>query len=207
MAAPTTDMEMRELELKTPLLSTENLESGSSSEGQAINKAENSTNNTIHRKQEVRKKRNKKEQKENMVLEKQKHRRRLLLFIKWTTLCFVACCALAGTVVSKITLASITGRMYSLTNVSSNATVGVLDQKTGSKLFIQLVSLMVFPEVVSFFRCLVWGVIGKTTDRFPWPSKTAIAWVRVCVCVLNISDLKLLWHSILNAAVYHFECQ
>ena len=184
MAAPTTDMEMEEL---IPLISTENLESGSSSGGLEINKAEdNSTNNAINKKHEVSKTRNrKKEQKENMVLEKQAHRRKLLLVIKWITLCFVACCALVGTVMSKVTLSSIAGRMYSLTNVSSNATVGVVDQKTGSKLFIQLVVLMVFPEVVSFFRCLIWGVIGKTTDRFPWPSRTAIAWVSVRILNIN----------------------
>jgi len=183
MAALTTDIEM---EVLIPLISAEKLESGSSSGGQAINKAEgNSTNNTINRKHKVPKKRNKKkEQKENMVLEKQAHRRELLLVIKWITLCFVACCALVGTVMSKVTLSSITGRMYSLTSVSSNATVGVVDQKTGSRLFVQLVVLMVFPEVVSFFRCLIWGVIGKTTDRFPWSSRTAIAWVSVRI--LNI---------------------
>jgi len=175
MTAPNTNQDIEMMELKTPLLSSEKLKSGNSNKGQAINKAEgNSINNTINREEEVSKTKDKRKE--------QKDRRRLLLVIKWTTLCFVACCAIAGTVVSKVTLASITGRMYSLTNVSSNATVGVLDQKTGSKLFIQLVILMVFPEVVSFFRCLIWGVIGKTTDRFPWPSKTAIAWVRVCVC-------------------------
>ncbi|XP_065897233.1 chitin synthase chs-2-like isoform X2 [Dysidea avara] len=87
--------------------------------------------------------------------------------IKWISLCIVALCLLTATVLSKVSLVNITGRMFHLSNASSNAR---------SVLFIQLVFLMLIPEVISFFRCLFWGVIGKTTKKFPLPSKDAVFW-------------------------------
>ena len=91
--------------------------------------------------------------------------------IKWISLCIVALCLLTATVLSKVSLVNITGRMFHLSNASSNAR---------SVLFIQLVFLMLIPEVISFFRCLFWGVIGKTTKKFPLPSKDAVFWVSRC---------------------------
>jgi len=104
-----------------------------------------------------------------------------LRVIKWIALSMIALCTLTGTVVSKVSLVSITGRMYNLSlfNDSDSEDSGnIKNNSTGSKLFIQLVLLLIAPELISFLRCLIWGVIGKTSTKFPWPDIKAIAWVR-----------------------------
>jgi len=87
--------------------------------------------------------------------------------IKWIALIFIALCILAGTVLSKVSPVSITGRMFNLTRSPNGHTI------PRSVLFIQLTLLLVIPDVVSFIRCLVWGVIGKSREKFPWPSRWA----------------------------------
>ena len=94
-----------------------------------------------------------------------------LRIIKWTALFLIGACVLVGTVLSKISLVSITGRMFNLTRFPDEH---VLPR---SVLFIQLTFFLVIPEIVSFIRCLVWGVIGKTTESFPWPTISAFVLV------------------------------
>lgn len=92
-----------------------------------------------------------------------------LHIIKWIAMVFIALCVLSGTVFSKISLVSITGRMFNLTRSPDGP-----NTQTASVLFTQLTLMLIIPEVVSFIRCLVWGVIGKTTSSFPWPSRSAL---------------------------------
>ena len=94
-----------------------------------------------------------------------------LRIIKWISLVFIALSVCAGAVLSKVSLVTITGRMFDLTRYPDGNTL------PRSVLFIQLTLLLVIPELISFMRCLVWGVIGKTTKRFPWPSRSAFIWV------------------------------
>ena len=100
--------------------------------------------------------------------------------IKWIALCIVALCLWTTAVLSKVTLVSITARMFILSTEAEPSNERELN-KARSILFIQLVFLMVIPEVFSFLRCLFYGVFGKTTKKFPWPSKNAVAWVSVLV--------------------------
>ena len=95
--------------------------------------------------------------------------------IKWIALIFIALCVLVGSVMSKVTFVSIAGRMFSTLNISAPGPDDHTD--TRSLLFIQLTISLVIPEAVSFIRCLVWGVIGKTTESYPWPSRSAFLWV------------------------------
>ena len=95
---------------------------------------------------------------------------RCLSFINWTALILIALCVLAGAVLSKVSLVSITGRMYSLTTLQEGYTY-TLPQ---SVIFIQLTILLIIPDVASFTRCILAGVIGKTTESYPWPSPKAL---------------------------------
>ena len=97
-----------------------------------------------------------------------------LRIIKWIALGFIALCICAGAVLSKVSLVSITGRMFNLTSYPDGQT------SARSLLFIQLTILLAIPELHSLIKCLVWGVIGKTTKKFPWPSQSAIIWVSAC---------------------------
>ena len=92
-----------------------------------------------------------------------------LHIIKWIALIIIALCVCVGSVLSKVTLVSITGRMFSFVS-SRDGHMHTLPQ---SILFVQLTLILVIPEAVSFIRCLIWGVIGKTTERFPWPNRSA----------------------------------
>ena len=122
-----------------------------------------------------------------------------LRIAKYTAIAFVVVCAWLGIIINKVTLVSITGRMYSLSNSTES---GVADEKTGSMLYVQLVAIMIIPEFVSFFRCLIWGVIGKTTKTFPWPNWKLILLVRTCnmftmqsACRINNIIVLLLFNS------------
>jgi len=91
-----------------------------------------------------------------------------LLIIKWTALCIVALCLWTTTVMNKVSLVSITGRMF---YISKHIQKVKDDTISRSILFIQLVFLLIIPEVISFIRCLCWGVIGKSTKKYPWPTR------------------------------------
>ena len=84
-------------------------------------------------------------------------------------LVFIALCVGVGSVVSKVSLVSITSHSRTINYTQSS------DGRASpeSVLFIQLTLLLVIPEVICFIRCLVWGVIGKTSESYPWPSKLA----------------------------------
>ena len=90
--------------------------------------------------------------------------------IKRIALVVIAICVCVGGVVSKVTLVSITGRMFNLVSLRDGYT-HTLPQ---SALFFQLTLILVIPEVISVIRCLIWGVIGKTSKSFPWPSRSAL---------------------------------
>ena len=95
--------------------------------------------------------------------------------IKRIALVVIAMCVCVGGVVSKVTLVSITGRMLSLVSLrDGNEDDGNKQTLPQSALFVQLTLILVIPEVVSFVRCLIWGVIGKTAESFPWPSRSAL---------------------------------
>ena len=101
-----------------------------------------------------------------------------LHIIKWTALIIIALFVCVGAVLSKVTLVSITGKMFAL--ISSRD--GHMDTVPAqSVLFIQLTLILIIPEVVSFFRCLIWGVIGKTTEQFPWPNRSAFVGVSLYI--------------------------
>ena len=131
-----------------------------------------------------------------------------LRIIKRIALIFIAIFICVGAVLSKVTLVSITARMYNLSsefseearmyNLSSefseeakmyNLSSGFSEEETllRSALFIQLIFLLVIPEAVSFIRCLIWGVIGKTTESFPWPSRIAFILVSWFVYLVTYS--------------------
>ena len=100
-----------------------------------------------------------------------------LRIIKVISLLLIGACALAGMITSKITFVSITSRMfnlYSLPSAQDNETM-INNQK--SVVFFQLVFILVIPEILCLGHCLLWGFIGKSSKRFPWPSLKATSLV------------------------------
>ena len=105
------------------------------------------------------------------------HPSSILRVIKWIALLLIALCICAGAVLSKVSLVSITGRMFNLTS-RYDGHEDAYGRLSRSQLFIQLTLALVLPEVISFVTCLVQGVIGKTDMTFPWPKpRWALVWV------------------------------
>ena len=100
----------------------------------------------------------------------------ILRIVKLVAISFVVLCAIIGATLNKVTLVSITGRMY---NLSNSTNLSLNEKRHGLIYFIELVIIMAIPDIVGFFRCLIWGVIGKTAETHPWPSWKSIVMVSV----------------------------
>ena len=99
----------------------------------------------------------------------------VLRVIKGIALVLIALFVCTGAVLSKVSLVSITGRMFNESWRSDRTSEET--RSTRSNLFIQLTLALLIPEVISFVTCLVRGLIGKTTNSFPWPNRWALLWV------------------------------
>ena len=100
----------------------------------------------------------------------------ILRIIKVVSLLLIGACALLGMVISKLTFVSVTSRMYTLcSHPSAQATV--YEDQNKSKIFFQLIFMLVIPEIVCMSYCLLWGFIGKSSKTKPWPSRKAICLV------------------------------
>lgn len=100
----------------------------------------------------------------------------ILRIIKVVSLLLIGACALLGMVISKLTFVSVASRMYTLcSHPSAQATV--YEDQNKSKIFFQLIFMLVIPEIVCMSYCLLWGFIGKSSKTKPWPSRKAICLV------------------------------
>ena len=112
--------------------------------------------------------------KEEKETTKQLASKRLLFGIK-TAIGFVfLVVVLASSVLSKLTLVTLTDQLRIAHASSSPETLVTLYW------YIQFILLI--PSFITFIRCLVVGVIGKTTKSFPWPTGKAILYVsELCI--------------------------
>ena len=83
---------------------------------------------------------------------------------------------LACTVLSKLTLVTLTDQ---LRIAEGDSTEDHATTRVTLYWYIQLILLI--PSFITFVRCFIVGVIGKTTKSFPWPTGKAILYVRLSV--------------------------
>ena len=86
---------------------------------------------------------------------------------------------LAASVLNKLTLVSLTDRLRNVTytnteNITPESRVAAVT------LYWYIQFFLLIPSFITFIRCLVVGVIGKTTKSFPWPTGKAIIYVSDC---------------------------
>ena len=92
---------------------------------------------------------------------------------------------LGSTVLSKLTLISLTGRLRRLTHSSSQdlnvskINITMEDRNSAVTLYWHLLLIVLIPNILTFLRCLLLGVLGKTTKSFPWPSTKALMIVSI----------------------------
>ena len=90
---------------------------------------------------------------------------------------------LGSSVLSKLTLVSLTDRLRS---TYFNLTAGISSdgRTTAVTLYWYLQFILLIPSLITFLRCIVVGVIGKTTKSFPWPTFKAIIFVSLFVVLV-----------------------
>ena len=88
---------------------------------------------------------------------------------------------LVCTVFSKLTLVSLTDKLRELSFCNNTTVNPTYTEKSENSLpmlvslYWQLLLVMVIPTFIVFMRSLVFGVLGKTTQTYPWPKmKSAI---------------------------------
>lgn len=101
------------------------------------------------------------------------NKKRCMLAIKFAVGILFFFAVLLCTVFSKLTLISLTGQLH---NVTYNLTEENSDDSKKEKaitLYWQLLLVIMIPNIVTFLRCLVFGVLGKTRKSYPWPKAQA----------------------------------
>ena len=91
---------------------------------------------------------------------------------------------LGSSVLSKLTLLSITDKLRSILyhpNATLRTVVESENRNTAVTLYWYLQFILLIPNFITFVRCLAFGVIGKTTQTFPWPKAQSIIIVRKCL--------------------------
>ena len=99
---------------------------------------------------------------------KQLASKRVLVGIKAAIGLVFLIAVLASAVLSKLTLVTLTDQLRA-TN----------DDKTRITFYWYIQLILLIPSFITFVRCFVVGVIGKTTKSFPWPTGKAILYVRL----------------------------
>ena len=90
------------------------------------------------------------------------------------------------TVLSKVTLISLTDKLRNVTVAAVNRTLKNTDSRyhdIAVSLYWQLLLVVLVPNVIAWVRSLVYGVLGKTTINFPWPTMMATFLVSVSACL------------------------
>ena len=90
------------------------------------------------------------------------------------------------TVLSKVTLISLTDKLRNVTVAAVNQTLKDTDSRhhdVAVSLYWQLLLVVMVPNVIACVRSLAFGVLGKTTTNFPWPTRLATILVSACMLV------------------------
>ena len=83
---------------------------------------------------------------------------------------------LGASVLSKLTVLSLTDKLRSVTtNVSSAGIITSQEnQVTTTSIYWYLQFIVLIPSLITLIRCLLFGVLGKTSKSFPLPTWKAI---------------------------------
>ena len=86
-------------------------------------------------------------------------------------------------VLSKLTLVSLTERLWAASHNASNTsalqpTIQAIVPNKAVTLYWQLFLVLIIPSCITFIRSFVFGVLGKSSKSYPWPSIVGIVLVR-----------------------------
>ena len=100
---------------------------------------------------------------------------------------------LGTSVLSKLTLVSLTDKLRNVTYYPNSTKRAAADNEvdfdTAVTLYWYLQFVLLVPNLITFVRCLAFGVIGKTTITYPWPKGCNI----LLVSFTKLSSNILVW--------------
>ena len=86
---------------------------------------------------------------------------------------------LIGATLSKITFIAVASKLYDTVVNSTNYTGTTRNDATfQSVTFMQIVIILIVPQVITVVRMFFAGIVGKSEKNYPWPSLKAIIGVR-----------------------------
>ena len=83
---------------------------------------------------------------------------------------------LGSSVLSKLTLVSLADQLRNTTYYPNASKRDITEQQrtTAVTLYWYLQFVLLIPNFITLVRCLAFGVIGKTTRTYPWPTARAV---------------------------------
>ena len=121
--------------------------------------------------------------------------KRFIFAVKTVLGCIFMIIVLGTSVLSKLTLVSLTDKLRNVTYYPNSTKRAAADNEvdfdTAVTLYWYLQFVLLIPNLITFVRCLAFGVIGKTTTTYPWPKGRNILLVSFTKLSSNI--LVSLW--------------
>jgi chitin synthase len=94
----------------------------------------------------------------------------ILTVVKWVFTAILLVLILVSSVLSKTSFARIASSLANITRENGEIT----RKDKHSVAFVQLVFILIVPQILTILKAFFLGILGKGTKRFPWPSTSAI---------------------------------
>ena len=108
------------------------------------------------------------------TIPRETYNRDIVKFVKVVFILVLFCAILVMATMSKVTFVAIASKLYDTTANISNYTTPRDDVGFQSVTFIQLVLVLIIPQLVTVVRMFFAGIVGKSQKNYPWPSPGAI---------------------------------
>lgn len=122
-----------------------------------------------------------------------KRQKQILVGIKFLFGVLLFLTVLTCNVLSKLSLVSLTEKLWIAShNISDQSTPSVLQASNTNKavtVYWQLFLVVIIPQCVTFIRSFAFGVLGKSSRSFPWPSIVGTIVVSIVIIITFTSEL------------------
>ena len=107
----------------------------------------------------------------------------IVKLVKLIFILILSSALLVSTTLSKVSFVAIASKLYTTiyngTNITENSSLE--DKRLSSITLIQLITVLMVPQVVTIVRMFFAGIIGKSQKNYPWPTCGAILTVSKCI--------------------------
>ena len=104
----------------------------------------------------------------------------VLMGLKVMSEIFLSCLVLLCTVFSKLSLVGLTDDLSEVTRLVQNGSGSDPSTVTrGVSVYWQLLLVLLIPNCITFCRCMLFGLVGKSSQSFPFPHQKAFIMVSI----------------------------